>query len=281
MSSIKFIDCIESRFSQWSSNATTLVNEPWIGMFHYSPDLPFFIRDDLNYIANNSNVLNNLNYCKGIIVLSENSYNHLKKNPIYKNINIINFKHPIESIKSKFDVDKFITNKNNWKIIQLGLQDRICSCIYTLKTNYKKLWLPGRDKAAAHYLINECKSLNKNINLKSVEIKRLENHKEFDNILQNNNVIIPLYGASANNSVLEIIEMNIPAFVTRLCAIEEYLGKDYPLYFNNNEELENIINNEELLIEKIKEGHEYLCKIDKTEFRYDHFNRELYKFISS
>ena len=60
--------------------------------------------------------------------------------------------------------------------------------------------------------------------------------------------------------------MNIPAFVTRLPATEEYLGKEYPLFFNNNTEIENIINNEELLIQKLKEGHEYLCNLDKPNF---------------
>ena len=129
--------------------------------------------------------------------------------------------------------------------------------------------------------MNECRNLNIQINFNSVEIKRLENHNDFDNILQNNIVIIPLFGASANNSVLEIIEMNIPAFVTRLSAAEEYLGKEYPLFFNNNTEIENIINNEELLIQKLKEGHEYLRNLDKTKFSFDYFNRELYKFISS
>jgi hypothetical protein len=278
---IKFVDCIESRFSNWSASATTLVNEHWIGMFHYSPDLPLFIKDDLNYIANNKNVLNNLNYCKGIIVLSQNSYKHLIKNTNYKNIKIINLIHPIENIEKKFNLNNFINNKNNWKVIQLGLQDRICSCIYTLNTNYKKIWLPGRENAAPNYLMNECRNLNINININSVEIKRLENHNDFDNILQTNIVIIPLYGASANNSILEIIEMNIPAFVTRLPATEEYLSKEYPLFFNNNEELENIINNEEILISKIKEGYNYLCKLDKTKFTFEYFNRELYKFISN
>ena len=279
--SIKFIDCIESRFSNWASNATVPINEKWIGMFHYSPNLPKFIKDDLYYISNNQNVLNNLDDCKGIIVLSQNSYNHLIKNPNYKKINIINLIHPIESIERKFNFDNFLYNKNNWNIIQLGLQDRICSCIYTLNTKYNKIWLPGRENAAPQYLMNECRNLNIQINFNSVEIKRLENHNDFDNILQNNIVIIPLFGASANNSVLEIIEMNIPAFVTRLSATEEYLGKEYPLFFNNNTEIENIINNEELLIQKLKEGHEYLRNLDKTKFSFDYFNRELYKFISS
>ena len=75
--------------------------------------------------------------------------------------------------------------------------------------------------------------------------------------------------------------MNIPAFVSRLPATEEYLGKDYPLFFNNNTEIENIINNEELLILKLKEGNKYLFNLNKTKFSYDYFNRELYKFITS
>jgi hypothetical protein len=283
--SIKFVDCIESRFSSWSEN-NTLMSENWIGMFHYSPDLPVFIKDDLNYIANNNNVVRSLSYCKGIIVLSNNSLNKLRQNPIYKNINTIALKHPIESIIIKFTIDKFIAN-NNKCLVQLGLQDRITSTIYMINSKYKKVWLPGRD-TAKNYLKNEAYALNithqitESINSNKVDIKYLQNHIDFDNILQTNIVIIPLFGASANNSVLEIIEMNIPAFVSRLPATEEYLGKEYPLFYNNNNisELETIINDDIKLLSKITEGYTYLSKMDKTQFSYDYFNRELYKFYS-
>jgi hypothetical protein len=286
MNTIKFVDCIESRFSSWSGN-NRLMDENWIGMFHYSPDLPVFIKDDLNYIASNSNVVRSLAYCKGIIVLSNNSLNKLRQNPIYKNINTIALKHPIESIDIKFTIDKFMANTNK-SLIQLGLQDRITSTIYMINSKYKKLWLPGRD-TALHYLKNEAYALNivpqisASINSNNVDIKYIENHKEFDTMLQTNIVIIPLFGASANNSVLEIIEMNIPAFVSRLPATEEYLGKEYPLFYNNNNisEVETIINDDIKLLSKITEGYTYLSKMDKTQFSYDYFNRELYKFYSS
>jgi hypothetical protein len=286
MNTIKFVDCIESRFSSWSGN-NKLMDENWIGMFHYSPDLPVFIKDDLNYIASNSNVVRSLAYCKGIIVLSNNSLNKLRQNPIYKNINTIALKHPIESIDIKFTIDKFMANTNK-SLIQLGLQDRITSTIYMINSKYKKLWLPGRD-TALHYLKNEAYALNivpqisASINSNNVDIKYIENHKEFDTMLQTNIVIIPLFGASANNSVLEIIEMNIPAFVSRLPATEEYLGKEYPLFYNNNNisEVETIINDDIKLLSKITEGYTYLSKMDKTQFSYDYFNRELYKFYSS
>jgi hypothetical protein len=76
--------------------------------------------------------------------------------------------------------------------------------------------------------------------------------------------------------------MNIPAFVSRLPATEEYLGKEYPLFYNNNNisELETIINDDIKLLSKITEGYTYLSKMDKTQFSYDYFNRELYKFYS-
>ena len=282
---IKFVDCIESRFSSWSENKE-LMTENWIGMFHYSPDLPLFIKDDLNYIATNSNVVRSLAYCKGIIVLSNNSLNKLRQIPIYRNINIIALKHPIESIDIKFTIDKFMSNTNKC-LIQLGLQDRITTTIYKINSKYKKLWLPSRDTAKL-YLKNEANALNivpeisACLTSNKVDIKYIENHTEFDNMLQTNIVIIPLFGASANNSILEIIEMNIPAFVSRLPATEEYLGKDYPLFYNNNNirEVETIINDDNKLLSKINEGYIYLSNMDKSQFKYDYFNRELYKFYS-
>ena len=282
---IKFVDCIESRFSSWSENKE-LMTENWIGMFHYSPDLPLFIKDDLNYIATNSNVVRSLAYCKGIIVLSNNSLNKLRQIPIYRNINIIALKHPIESIDIKFTIDKFMSNTNKC-LIQLGLQDRITTTIYKINSKYKKLWLPSRDTAKL-YLKNEANALNivpeisACLTSNKVDIKYIENHTEFDNMLQTNIVIIPLFGASANNSILEIIEMNIPAFVSRLPATEEYLGKDYPLFYNNNNigEVESIINDDAKLFAKMNEGYIYLSNMDKSQFSYDYFNRELYKFYS-
>ena len=273
--SVKFIDCIESLFSSWSSNQTPMI-EPWVGIFHYSPNLPYFIRDDLNYILNNQLVLQSLPYCKGIIVLSNNSLKHIKMNNNYKNINVKLLHHPIEEIAGKFSLENFLQEKNYY-VIQLGLQDRKITTIYKINTKYKKIWLPGRDTALL-YLRNEIHNLKIQINLEDVEIKYFNEHKEFDSIIQNNIVIIPLWSASANNSVMEIIEMNIPAFITRLPATEEYLGKNYPMFYNEECEIEEIINDREKLHAKVSETYYYLTQIDKGKFRFDYFNSELVKF---
>jgi hypothetical protein len=276
--SIKFVDCVESRFA-WDPNQTP-ITENWVGIIHYSPNLPSFIKYDLDYILNNKAVLQSLPYCKGLIVLSESNLKHIKSKPHYsQGINIISLKHPVEEIAGKFVLETFL-QKKEYSIIQLGMQDRKITTIYTLKTKFKKIWLPGRDNAFDH-ANNEAKHLNIQIKPTDVDIVYFKEHNEFDTIIQNNIVIIPLWSASANNSIMEIIEMNIPAFVTRLPATEEYLGKDYPMFYTENKEIEVIINNRKKLEDKIKETHHYLTCLDKREFKLDYFNSELLRFIFS
>ena len=277
--SIIFVDCIESRFAWWAKTPKKPILEPWIGIFHYSTDLPKYIKDDLEYISNLDNVVDNLKTCMGIIVLSKNSYDYISHNPIYKDIKIHHLIHPIETIKDKFKMKKFMDNRDNWHIVQLGLQDRITSFIYTLKVKYSKIWLPGRQSWIDH-LYTEISNLNLKIDIKSVKVLRFGNNEEYDAALQTNIVVIPLHGSSANNSVLEIIEMNIPAFVSKLPATIEYLGENYPLFFTKGEEIENIIDNEELLISKLIDGHNYLLNMNKEKFSFDKFNTDLYKIIS-
>ena len=59
---------------------------------------------------------------------------------------------------------------------------------------------------------------------------------EYDRLLAENIVLIHLYDSSANNTIIECIVRNTPVLVNPLEAIKEYLGADYPFYFNTLEE---------------------------------------------
>jgi hypothetical protein len=277
MNTITFVDCIESRFDKWGSAPRPLL-EPWVGIFHYSVDLPPYAAT-LKYISRNENVVKSLPYCRGLMVLSKKNYQYIKSDPLYKNIPLIALKHPIEIIPQKFSVESFL-KQPMYGIVQLGLQDRKTTTIYKLNTKLQKYWLPGRS-AWNHYLDIECKHFGITVNKHDVKVLHIPTHSGFDEMLRSNIVIIPLFDAAANNSVLEIIEMNIPAFVTRLQATEEYLGTDYPLLYESEEEVEAILNDQQRLVQKLKEGTVYLEQMDKSDLRYEHFNREIYKFISS
>ena len=59
--------------------------------------------------------------------------------------------------------------------------------------------------------------------------------------MNNSFIIVHQINASANNAVIEAIARNIPIFCNRLEATEEYLGKDYPLFFKDIEHLEQLL----------------------------------------
>ena len=76
----------------------------------------------------------------------------------------------------------------------------------------------------------------KNISLKNVVMKYTDTIEEYDDLLTNNIVFVDLFDASANNTVLECIVRRTPIIINNIGAVSEYLGKDYPLYFENLEE---------------------------------------------
>jgi hypothetical protein len=56
---------------------------------------------------------------------------------------------------------------------------------------------------------------------------------EYDLLLSRNIVFIQLYDASANNTVIECLARGTPLLVNPLPAVREYLGTDYPLYYDD------------------------------------------------
>ena len=271
------IDCMESYFL---FNNNDNLKKEWYGIIHYTNELPK-IYDKFNLTSVINKCKESLKYCKGIITLS----NYIKKELIKligNNIPIYMIKHPIEEISKKFNLDNFI-NKNDYNIIQLGQQYRKIYTIYLLKSKYNKIWLPGtKDFKKLDYLLKEeLKYLNIKCKLNNVNTIYTKTVEEFDELLLNNIIIIPLWNASANNSLLECLEMNIPFFITRLPATEEYLGKEYPMFFTNIKDLEYYINNKNNLIELYKKTYFYILNIDKSDIRYECFNSNLLRIVNS
>lgn len=104
-------------------------------------------------------------------------------------------------------------------------------------------------------------------NQKSVElIKHLKND-EYDQLLSANVVLINLVDASAVNTLIECIVRNTPILINRLPAVVEYLGPDYPLYYQNLAEASLLLND----WSKIEAGHQYLLGMDKYKFQMNTF----------
>jgi hypothetical protein len=77
-------------------------------------------------------------------------------------------------------------------------------------------------------------------------------------LLSENIVFIELYDANANNTIVECIARGTPILVNPLPAVVEYLGEDYPLYFNNLPEAAE----KALDLKLILEAHQYLMECE-------------------
>jgi hypothetical protein len=181
------------------------------------------------------------------------------------NVDVYLLNHPIDTEENipMFSINKFINNHNK-KIIQIGQQLRKVTSIYRLKikNDYKKLWLTGSKdfNKLKNLFIQECKYLHiKNININEVEMKYTDTFLEYDKLLVENIVFIDLFDAAANNTVLECILRRTPIIINKLPATIYYLGEDYPLFFNDIDEVPNLLTRE-----NIANAHEYLKTIKLT-----------------
>jgi hypothetical protein len=280
---ITLIDCCES-FFLWNKIYERVELGRWVGIIHFCPNLPdFLFGENIKYLLSNEIFIKNLDNCICIVVLSE--YLKIYIQNIFPELRIEVIKHPIKNINNKFSIENFIANKQKC-LIHLGYQSRIISTIFRINTSLKKIILSGR-KYNCKMIISRVKKENKFMKIKNnditsddVNLKYFEKNEDYDNFLNKNICIIPLWDASANNSILEIIEMNIPTFVTKIDSTVFYLGVNYPMFFNEIEEINNIVNNEREFYNIIIKTNEYLKNMEKKELSYNNFNSEILRIIN-
>jgi hypothetical protein len=169
-------------------------------------------------------------------------------------------------------------NNNNKYIIQIGQQLRIFKTFLNLQfKTHNKLW-------TCNDIYTVLKNLNNELNIKldnnnelndylknyNVVYKKLDN-KDYDELITKNIIFVHLYDASANNTLLEAIVYKVPIVINKHDAIIEYLGIDYPLYYNDISEIDdNFINDE-----KIISAYNYLYNFDNSKIMYKNFCKEL------
>jgi hypothetical protein len=281
----------------------------WIGVFHHTSDEDY-TENNLANVFRKDNFIRSLKCCKGLILLSLNNKiwveNELEK--LGFSIPVINLCHPTELLSrdKMFNYNLFKTNPAK-KVIQIGAWLRNSYSIYELDvpSHFHKYALKGRDMD--NYFISDqdvkqvdkclrkiacgnkertskCKVENKDANKyivglidmiknnhTSVTVLEHVSNDQYDQLLKDNVVFINLVDASAVNTILECIVRNTPILVNRLLATEEYLGCNYPLFYDNLDEATALISN----CRNIKKAYLYLRNLDKTKFKVKYFLESL------
>ena len=120
-------------------------------------------------------------------------------------------------------------------------------------------------------------SLDLELKIASVTILPHMNNDDYDLLLRENIVFLCLLDASAVNTLIECIVRNTPIVVNRIPPVEEALGKEYPLYYDDIEEVDDLLTEP-----KIRRAYRYLKDLNKEPYRIENFitsirSSEIYK----
>lgn len=284
--------------------------QDWIGVFHHTPNEDYTTNNLVNVFKNQA-FIDSLEFCKGIIVFSDYLCQFVKSELSqigYKNTPVLSTYHPTERVDEslKFDWYKFESNRDK-KVIQIGGWLRNSYAIYALPTpkNYQKCalkWIGMNnyyvDESDIDKIIDcinhiggcteiccgldahNTQTTNKYLkglleiieaNHGSVQCLEMIPNEQYDMLLTENVVFINLVDASAVNTLLECIVRNTPICINRLPAVVQYLGEDYPLYYDNLSEASQKIG--DLTI--VNKAHTYLKRMDKTNFDIEHLLKDI------
>lgn len=184
-----------------------------------------------------------LDYCVGLFALSEYEAQWLR---VQTGKPVSTLILPTEIPELQFNFEKFLNNSHK-KIVQVGWWLRKLHAIYQLpipqnnSLKYEKIRLLPMYSLYIEQEINTLMQIEKEIDQLQIEQSFYKNtteviympNNEYDELLSENIVFLNLYDSSANNVVIECIARATPILINPLPAVVEYLGKDYPMYFNS------------------------------------------------
>ena len=271
---VSFVDCSEHYFL-WNKN---VLMTPWIGIVHYVDDLPRRIYprfETLEGLVSSSSFQQSIRYCIGIIVLSNASVQKMRE--YTPSVPVLSIPHPI-GLKCDPTHIGIVSRKFRW-VVLLGQQYRKVATIYNLRTPLRKIWLPGMDPRRP----KSDRRLREMVEREGILYNRTDvsiwyvNNNVYRHVLSKSIVIVDLWDASANNAVMDAISCKIPILINRLPAVEEYIGKDYPLYFTDFESLQKKVDS--LRPHDMARAQEYLRSLDTDSMSVERFTDNIVRAV--
>ena len=144
-------------------------------------------------------------------------------------------------------------------IVQLGFWLRKLHAIHCLKlpkTGFNK-YTVGISRTHQQRFVNIEKQVFEFDEVDaSVENIGFMSNDMYDNLLSTSIVFVDFYDTSANNAIIECIARATPILCPPNRAIVDYLGLEYPLFYNSYEEAQSLLMNRNILID----AHNYLLE---------------------
>jgi hypothetical protein len=232
---------------------------PWFGHYHPGPQ-DYLHRDQW---------IESLPHCRGLYTLSRRLRDWLADRVPVPVESLI---HPAGTPNAYFDPSRYLQNPRP-RLVQVGGWLRRYHSVYRLHTTrLQKAVIHLRRPWFDYSQRMDLQALPTTDLLDTVEEVPYLTPDGYDRLLAENIVFLDLYDSSANNAIIECIVRGTPVVVNHLDAVVEYLGADYPLYFDSLTEAAAKAENNDLVLA----AHAYLMNSPiRPQLTGEHFLRSV------
>lgn len=243
-----FIDRTFNSIWNREGDGSTPYREPWIGFVHNPPDFPRWFPHNVTVdgIISSPCFEESLTHCRGLFTLSEHLAKHLRNK---LGIEVSSHYFATEIPEVCFDFERFLANREK-KILAIGWWLRKLLSIsylpldasgpyrkWQISSSYKTIndTIRGLSRLEFVHTAPALGKLEERFRSNTEQVPYLSN-KDYDIALSENIAFLDLHDSSANNIVVECIARGTPLLVNPVPAAVEYLGSEYPFYFDSLEE---------------------------------------------
>jgi hypothetical protein len=261
----------------WTEAAPLGWQEPWVGIFHHPPNLPEWLDPSapIHKIISSPGFRASLPNLRGAVALSEYLGEWLRTAlpcPVMVR------KHPTEIPKLSFSLERWEEQQTR-RIVQVGWYARNHRAIYQVEVpeGYRKIHLL---REGIHKLIERTDKFSPYRDrawVGEVEIVSSLDNTEFDELTASSLIFNEYWDVSASNAVIEAIARCIPLVVNRHPALEEYLGVDYPLFYDELRDVRGLLQDPA----RIRHAWQHLSEMDKRWLSARSFARDVLDFVYS
>jgi hypothetical protein len=248
--------------------------EPWVGFAHNPPGIPewheYYSAPQVMFAS--PAWRQSVPCCRGLLTLSETMAAWLRKATGLPAVALV---HPTEMPAVRFEWSRFTRNPAP-KIIQVGWWLRRFRSIYELPVSRLQRAvltpvLPDRHADFRDAVARDTSRASRRPAEDPVLSLPYQTHEGFDELLAENLVFLHLYDSVCNNTLVECIVRETPVLVNPLPSVVEYLGPEYPFYFDTLEEAGQKAEDDV----GVRAAHEYLRAMPKGAFTAEHFRSSL------
>lgn len=263
-SAVYFESFVERRFAwgNWCSMPGSPLLKPWIGIVHVPPVLPpwFGTENTLPHILETEHWKLSAPHCRGLFTLTTWLRDQLREHtalPASLPIDVL--RHPTDLAVFTWSPEHFLANPNR-SLVQVGTSYRNLHAMQLLPSHplHRAVLLGNAASFNSLYTAEEEILLAEGQPTTTgheVEFLDFLPNETYDMIFTQNVLFAEYYTASASNLIVECMARATPLLVNKLEPVVEYLGPDYPLYFESYEEAAAKLHNTDLILQT----HQYLC----------------------